>query len=123
MTNYFVKIRKALKDEGFKVQKRVQKFRVQESDKAKYIGTWLLVRDEKVVMMVSNHAWYKDNQCIAIDRADCFDKFRNCPIQLPLPKTDKEFNKFMKLVRSVRDDSKWYDISNSYLFDEWVDSY
>lgn len=123
MINYFVKIRKALKDEGFKVQKRVNKFATIDSEKAKYYGTWLIVRDKKVAILITNRFQYKDGQCIAIDRADCFDKIRNCPIQLPLPTTDKEFNKLMKLVRSVRDDDKWYDISNQYMFDQWVDSY
>lgn len=53
------------------------------------------IRDDKIVAgfctYPSDFSTYLDN-CIAVDRDDCFDKWSHCAIKLPIPRNNKQRN-------------------------------
>jgi len=59
---------------------------------------------------------------LAVDRADCFDKWSKCPINLPLPKNEKEINFIMKKLKWLQT-KEGFEVSNNYEFDKWITEY
>lgn len=129
--NYFVMIRKYLKENNYKVNKKIFKQRyvltedkndIIDLPKARYQFTSLsAVKDNCIIVMFSKPIYQYDS--IYIDRKDCFDKISNCPIQLPLPTNEKEYSKVLKYLHSIHTDDSWYKISNYYEVDKWINSY
>lgn len=102
-----------------RVKKYVSKFN------GKYFGTIYSITDARhqIRMYVRTNRQDEKYPAIYIDREDCYDKLANCPIQLPAPKNDREYEKLFVYVRSMLLDDRWYDISNSYIMDEWIQDY
>lgn len=63
--------------------------------------------------------WRTDKFMIAIDRKDCYDKTWKCPILVPAPKTEGEYNKLMDKIKWLQTE-KGYKASNEYEFDKWM---
>ena len=79
----------------------------------------ILFKDEKLETWI----YFKgDKLMIAIDRKDLWDKIWKCPINVQMPKTEKELDMLIKKIKWLRTDDGW-DASQHYEFDLWMTSY
>jgi len=60
---------------------------------------------------------------IFVDYIDLYNKPSQCPIQLPLPTNNKEFNKLLTFLFMARNNKKFKEISDNYDYDKFVYSY
>lgn len=66
---------------------------------------------------------YMVDSKIFVDYIDLYDKPFKCPIQLPLPTNNKEFNKLLTFLFMARSNKGFKQISNNYDYDKFVHSY
>ena len=59
---------------------------------------------------------------IAVDNEGCFDKWRKCPIILPIPENEKQLDFLIEQMKYFGTE-EGYDVSNEYDFDRYVHSY
>jgi len=125
MNKYLLKFIKQMKKETligspYKVKKYVSKFW------GKYFGTVYIITDAKHKIRIDVRSEKQKDEIwpvIFIDRQDCFDKPAKCPIQLPVPKNEKEYEKLFMYIQLILIDDSWYDISNEYQTEKWVKGY
>ncbi len=60
---------------------------------------------------------------IFMDRNDSWDKLSSCPIKLPVPTNEREYEKLLIYTRSIILDKAWSRISNEFMTEKWVTSY
>jgi len=103
----------------YNVKKYVSRFN------GKYFGTIYSITDarHKIRIYVRTNRQDEKSPVVYIDRDDCYDRLTKCPIQLPAPTNGFEYEKLFVYVRSMLLDDRWYDISNSYIVDEWIKDY
>ena len=59
---------------------------------------------------------------VALDHVDCFDKWSKCPLNLPLPSTQTQYN-FLKEQIEFWSSPEGLNVSNDYQTDKWVRKY
>jgi len=62
------------------------------------------------------------NGKIAVDNTDCFDKWSKCPLNLKIPKTEKQIKYLLDQLK-YWGSSEGYNDSNGYEFEKWVGEY
>ncbi len=62
------------------------------------------------------------NNKVCLDRVDTFNKFSDCPIQLPIPQTVDQVQFIISKLKLLSTD-EWYDISNELSSESWITSY
>ena len=78
-----------------------------------------LYGDLKIVFLDN----YISGSEIFIDYISLYNKPSQCPIQLPLPTNNREFNKLLTFLFMARNNKKFKEISNNYDYDKFVYSY
>ncbi len=73
-----------------------------------------------VIVIVTNSRC--NQNIIYADHKKAFDKLSGCPIMLPIPDTEKESNYFYSKLKLLGT-KQGYELSNSYDFGVWIDSY
>lgn len=66
---------------------------------------------------------YMINSKIFVDYINLYDKPSKCPIQLPLPTNNEEFNKLLTFLFMARNNKKFKEISSNYDYDNFVYDY
>jgi hypothetical protein len=70
----------------------------------------------------SEHTFSSLSGKISADHIDCFDKWSKCPLNVPLPQTDREFQLLIAYFNFLQTDDG-YEKSNKYEYQWWVTSY
>jgi hypothetical protein len=101
-----------LKNLSFKIKKTILKWNKQRGG-AHYRAT---SDSNRLIVIIYDGMIYLDN-------LKAFDKTSTCPIQLPFPSNQVEYDELLNYTKWVEDDEDWYDISNSYQWDKFVNAY
>jgi hypothetical protein len=116
---HFEKLVETLKQKGYEVE--VKKYEIYDFAKVSgknIIGGFCSPHDEN--SMVSSSTYI--NGKIAVDHVDCFDKWRKCPLILPIPTDDTQMDYLLNQLKYWGSE-QGYKASNEYEFEKWINDY
>jgi hypothetical protein len=117
--NDFERLVKTLKDNGYTVEVRRHKiYDFAKIEGNNIVGGFCSKHDENDI----NASYTYINGKIAIDHIDCFDKWRNCPLNLPIPNNDVQMDYLLNQLK-FWGSYEGYRASDEYDFDKWVNNY